>query len=226
LTPIDHGVAALLALVCLGQLFARIDPQSIRRMALYAAGIWSGLLFASLPLLACWVAGRSPAAIGLGMGPVSSYASLAAILWSILLALAVLLLGRGLLRGRVLVLYRHYAWLMPRNRRELAVSWATSGAAGIGEEIAFRGFLLWYGGALVGAPAALILSSLLFGAAHAYQRLPGIFYTGLAGLLLGGVYLTSGSLALAVWMHVTWNMASFALGRILLSTGGQGRASL
>jgi membrane protease YdiL (CAAX protease family) len=225
LTPIDHGVAALLALICAGQLFVRIDASRVDRMSLYGAGALSALLFAALPLLACWAAERPLAAIGIH-AELSAGVLLAGLAWAASLALLVFLLARGVLRGPALALYRHYAWLMPRGRRELAASWGTSVAAGVSEEIAFRGFLLWYGGALVGMPAALLFSSLLFGAAHSYQRLPGILYTGLAGLLLGGVYLASGSLMLAMWMHAVWNMASFAAGAVLLSTGGEGRASL
>lgn len=225
MTPIDHGVAALLALICIGQLFVSIDPGTVDRMGLYAAGAASGLVFAALPLLACWAAGRPPAAIGLEVA-LPAGVLLAGLAWAAILAVFVLLLARGLFRVPALALYRAYAWLMPRNRRELAASWGVSLAAGISEEIAFRGFLLWYGGGLLGTPAALILSSLLFGAAHSYQLLPGMLYTFAAGLLLGGVYLASGSLPLVMGMHAAWNMASFAAGLILLSTGGAGRGSL
>jgi membrane protease YdiL (CAAX protease family) len=130
------------------------------------------------------------------------------------------------LRAPVAAVYRNYAWIMPRSRAELRASWAASVVAGCGEEVAFRGFLLWYCAAAVGAPAGLLATSLLFGAAHSYQRGIGMAFATLAGLVLGGFYLASGSLILAMWMHATWNVASFAAGRMVLGAGEGGEGPL
>jgi membrane protease YdiL (CAAX protease family) len=144
-----------------------------------------------------------------------------------LLRAALLAVRRGVLRGPLIRLYRRYDYIMPRGRRELGASWAVSIAAGVGEEIAFRGFLLFYCIALVGLPAGLLVTSLLFGAAHSYQRVFGMVFATLAGLLLGAAFLASGSLLLVMWMHATWNMASFAVGYALrASTGEEGSAPL
>jgi hypothetical protein len=121
------------------------------------------------------------------------------------------------LRPRLLKIYRDYETLFPRSRSELAGSWIASVAAGGGEEIVYRGFLLWYGAMLAGPLAGLVGSSILFGFAHGYQRRFGIFFATLAGALLGSVYLLSGSLALVMWMHATYNIATFTLGRHLLA---------
>jgi membrane protease YdiL (CAAX protease family) len=42
---------------------------------------------------------------------------------------------------------------MPSSRGELSPAYAAGILAGAGEEIAFRGFLLWYLAALAGVPA-------------------------------------------------------------------------
>jgi hypothetical protein len=149
------------------------------------------------------------------------------LVWALGLAAELDAIRRGRHRARLEPVYRHYSYIMPRNGRELAQSWAVSVAAGAGEEIAFRGFLLWYGAGLIGPGPALLATSLLFGAAHSYQKRIGMVFATLAGLVLGIVYLASGSLVLVMWMHASWNMASFTAGRFLLGgTGGDGKAGL
>ncbi len=226
--PIDHVLAVAMVLICLIQLVVRVEPEGLSRWTLYKAGAVSGLLFAGLPLLFWRLADRPLQAFGLGDWLGATIPLLgAAFAWVLLLGLMLALVRRGVLRGPLVRLYRGYAYIMPRSRSELAASWATSIAAGAGEEIAFRGFLLWYGALLLGGPAGLLASSLLFGAAHGYQRSLGVAFATLAGLLLGAAYLASGSLLFVIWMHATWNMASFTAGYALrTSTGGESRAPL
>jgi membrane protease YdiL (CAAX protease family) len=201
-----------MALVCAVQLVIRVDPSSLSRATLYKAGAASGLLFGGLPLLTWCLTGRPFDSFGGGwLGPPLPVLA-AALAWTILLCAALLAVRRGVLRGPLVRLYDRYTYIMPRSRRELAASWATSVLAGAGEEIAFRGFLLSYCVGLAGLPAGLLVSSLLFGAAHSYQRAFGMVFATAAGVLLGGAYLVSGSLLLVMWMHASWNMASFAAG--------------
>ena len=225
MTAFDHGLAIVLALVCLSQLFVRIDPVRHSRMDFYAAAAATGLLFAIPPLLAAYAGHRPLAGFGLDgwWGPPRPLLA-AGGAWAALMAAAVALVARG--AGRVALLrfygaFPAYAPLMPRNRRELAASWAASVVAASGEEIAFRGFLLWYAAEIAGVPAGLIVSSLLFGLAHCYQRAFGMVWATGAGLVLGLAYLAGGSLLLAMWMHASWNMASFAIGRIVLASTGE-----
>ena len=231
MTAIDHGLAALLALLCLSQLLLRIDPARFGRMTLYRGGAATGLLLALLPLLAWQGLGRPLDSLGLaGWGRPSAPLLGAGLAWSASLALAVALATKGVGRARVAALYGRYAPLMPRSRAELLASWATSICAGVGEEIAFRGFLLGYSAALLGLGGGLLITSLLFGAAHAYQRAAGMAWATGAGLVLGCAVVASGSLVLAIWMHASWNMASFTIGRIVLApqagSGEARRASL
>ena len=64
------------------------------------------------------------------------------------------------------------------------------------EEMFFRGYLFnrltdLFGNKRVGIVISLVVSSLIFGAAHAYQGVTGVLDTFLAGLVLGLLYLSS-----------------------------------
>ena len=218
MTIIDHILAGALAVACVAQLFASIDASKLDRATLYKSGAASGLLFGGAPLLAWWLAGRPVSGFGLHGWTGALPAALAVgAAWAAGLLLLVRLIRRGAWRETLTFYYRRFAWIMPRDRRELGASWAVSLIAGSGEEIAFRGFLLWYLAGQAGLPAAILVSSLLFGAAHSYQKRTGMVFATMAGLVLGLAYAASGSLPLVMWIHATWNMASFAVGRMLLS---------
>ncbi len=218
MTEADHFLAGLLVLVCAAQLFLRVDPAAHPRALLYRAGLISGLIFGALPLLVWAMAGRPLARFGLqGWLGDPFLAPWLALLWTVQTALLYRAVRAGRLREPLLALYRRFDYLMPRTRRELRMSWLVSAVAGCGEEIAFRGFLLWYGAVLFGPDAALFGSALLFAAAHRYQGVAGMTVAALAGFLLAILYQFTGSLVLVIWIHCTYNMFSFAVGRQLLA---------
>jgi uncharacterized protein len=83
----------------------------------------------------------------------------------------------------------------------LSVAWTV---AAFGEEMIFRGYFMnriydLIGSGRTGWILALLLSSLLFGAAHGYQGLAGAIGTAEVGLLLGAVYLVNRR---NLWMNV------------------------
>jgi hypothetical protein len=210
-----------LAVACVAQLFASIDAAKLERMTLYEAGAASGLLFGGAPLLLWWSAGRSLADFGLfGWIGNGQHALAAGAAWAAALLACLILIGRGAWRDGFTAFYRRFDWIMPRDSNELRASWGVSLLAGGGEEVAFRGFLLWYASLWIGVPGALIGISLLFGAAHSYQKKVGMVFATFAGLVLGAAYVATGSLLLVMFMHASWNMASFAVGRMLLSPSG------
>lgn len=217
MTAADHVLAALLAAFSIALVFLRPphDPALPRR-DLYVSGALTGTAFAVVVLSFWSLAERPLADFGLAGWSASPAVVIAGVAWVAMLAVSLRLARQGMLRGPLERLYARYAWLMPRSRAELAGSWVTSAAAGAGEEIAYRGFLLWYGTALLGPLGGLAASSLLFGAAHGYQRRFGMVFATAAGLALGGVYLATHSLPLVIWMHATYNMASFTAGWMLL----------
>jgi membrane protease YdiL (CAAX protease family) len=89
--------------------------------------------------------------------------------------------------------------------------------AAIGEEIVFRGFLIGrleaaFGGASrTTTGAAVLLSSAVFSAGHAYQGPTGILITGVLGLIFAIVYVMAGrNLWLTIAMHAVYDTLSLA----------------
>lgn len=73
----------------------------------------------------------------------------------------------------------------------MALAWST---AAIGEELVFRGFMMTrlvdlFGESWIAKAAAALIPAIIFGAAHAYQGLPGMVLTGTVGLVFGIWYL-------------------------------------
>lgn len=91
--------------------------------------------------------------------------------------------------------------MTPASRRELPGWDVMSAAAGIAEELAYRGFLLWYLSALVPPGWAILLSAAGFAAAHAYQGLRSVLVVFALGLIFGGLVVLSGSLWPAILLH-------------------------
>ena len=90
--------------------------------------------------------------------------------------------------------------------------------AAICEEIVFRGFLIGrleaaFGGASrATTAAAVLLSSAVFGAAHAYQGPTGMLITGVLGLLFAIVYVAAGrNLWFNIVVHGVYDTLSLAL---------------
>lgn len=82
--------------------------------------------------------------------------------------------------------------------------------ASVLEEIIFRGILFRFVEEFAGSWAALIISSLLFGFGHASNDnatvMSSLFITVEAGLLLGGAYMLTRNLWLAIGLHAGWNL--------------------
>jgi len=92
--------------------------------------------------------------------------------------------------------------LLPRTRREKRVFVLLSFAAGVGEEVAYRGYALTVLGASIGTGVGVLVSSVVFGVLHAYQGPIGVVRTGVMGAVLAAGFLLSGSLIPAVLAHV------------------------
>jgi membrane protease YdiL (CAAX protease family) len=90
--------------------------------------------------------------------------------------------------------------------------------AAIGEEIVFRAFLIGrleaaFGGrSRVATVAAVLLSSVVFGAAHAYQGPTGMLITGILGLVFAIMYVAVGrNLWLNIVVHGVYDTLSLTL---------------
>jgi CAAX protease family protein len=105
--------------------------------------------------------------------------------------------------------------LLPRNSTERAVWVVVSITAGVCEEILYRGWLLSLFGAALGSVwLGLLISSILFGFAHAYQGRNAIFGTGVLGAIFGVVFVVCGSLIPGQVLHTAMDLNNgLALGR-------------
>jgi membrane protease YdiL (CAAX protease family) len=89
--------------------------------------------------------------------------------------------------------------------------------AGFGEEVLYRGYLFERLGSLLGRGArarvaTLLFTSLLFAAAHLpEQGVPGAEQALLTGLALGGMYLATGSIALPMIAHASFDLLAYGI---------------
>jgi membrane protease YdiL (CAAX protease family) len=77
------------------------------------------------------------------------------------------------------------------------------------EELAFRGYALKWLTWSVGTPAALVMSGIVFGAAHATNPNSTFFSTlntALAGILLAVPYVRTRSMWMQIGLHWSWNL--------------------
>ena len=102
----------------------------------------------------------------------------------------------------------HVRPMIAANRSELHFFYAVSLTAGFCEELLYRGFLLWYLAHFVGGIGAVLLSSVIFGVAHAYQGGKGIMQTAGVGLVLAVVYTVTGSLWPPIVIHALVDVSS------------------
>jgi membrane protease YdiL (CAAX protease family) len=219
--PIDH-----IAFVFLAILFPIWDFFALRRraalieagrtelrMGLYRKIVGQESLMA-VALLAGWFAlGRDGAALGLvprgGAMAWAGYGLSAAVCAALLIQVGYILRNPERLAsvrdelGKLLFLTPH----TPGERRAFH---AVSVTAGICEEVIFRGYLIAYLMAVVAAPfwVAALVSSILFGFAHAYQGPLGIPRTAAVGGLFALLYGLTGSLWAPMVVHAVLDITS------------------
>lgn len=192
-----------------------IDEAPLERLPAY----WSSIVTLWLLGTASWFVGTrggGPAALGLVAIPWRAMA-----FWSVGLAfggLLIILLFRqlsvwwGALDSRLL------RQLLPRTRRERHAFAGLSVAAGVGEEISYRGYAITALTPVLGVSGAAVLTSVVFGIIHGYQGGLGILRTGAMGGMLAWGFLASGSLWPPIVAHTLIDLAAgLWLGDRLLS---------
>ncbi len=97
---------------------------------------------------------------------------------------------------------------MPVSAAEMRVFAGVSVTAGICEELLYRGFILWYLGALLPRGWAIVAAVAIFGIGHAYQGVRGVLMTAMVGGIAMAVYLWTGSLIAPIVMHATVDLAN------------------
>jgi uncharacterized protein len=96
------------------------------------------------------------------------------------------------------------SFILPRTGEERIWWIFVSLTAGICEEILYRGFLIHYFFAApfhAGLLLTVIISSVIFGAAHLYQGVAGVISTAILGLIFSAVFLTTGTLVVPMILH-------------------------
>jgi membrane protease YdiL (CAAX protease family) len=111
--------------------------------------------------------------------------------------------------------------LIPRTPQEKQVFALLSLAAGVSEEIAYRGYAIPALAPLLGLGGSAVLTSVVFGALHGYQGWLGTLRTALMGGFLAWGFLTAGSLWPAILAHIAIDLlAGIVFGEKLLSPAG------
>ncbi len=107
---------------------------------------------------------------------------------------------------------RSFAFV-PKDRKEMSHFLFLAMAAGIGEEIVFRGYLIhylvfWTGNSWWGVVIACIASSALFSFLHGYQGVISMFKIFFIALLFSAIYVFSQSLLIVILIHVSIDIIS------------------
>ena len=117
--------------------------------------------------------------------------------------------------------------LLPRTHAQRAVFVLLSVSAGVGEELAFRGFLIPALETASGSTRlAVIVSSVAFGMLHSYQRSDGVIRASALGVVMAAPLLATGSLFPSMAAHALYDLvvglllADWLVGRSGAATGG------
>ena len=101
--------------------------------------------------------------------------------------------------------------MMPRSQAELRQFDRLAWTAGVCEELAYRGYLLWYLQHWVPLWAAVLLASLAFGAVHLYEGRSAAARIAVLAAISCGLYLGSGSLWIPIVVHAVFDMLQVRL---------------
>lgn len=185
------------------------------RMRLYISAL-AWLWVTTVSVLACWLLSDRPLAeLGLRVPQTAPFIG----------AMALAVLGCAALAAQVVVVRRsaeaqaevarqlaaqpRVAETLPVTRLEQMMFRLVSVSAGVGEEVVFRGFLIWGFAHWMPPALAAALSLAIFAVAHVYQESAGaLVRVGLTGLVLTALVMISGSLLPAILLHVVVDLSS------------------
>jgi len=118
--------------------------------------------------------------------------------------------------------WRRHTPFMPATGREIRHSFVLVASASVCEEIVYRGFLISYASALLGAThsgrwAAVILSAAVFAVCHFYQGLHAAGKILLLGSLFGAIFVITRSLWIPMALHLVVDLIGTLLSPRLLA---------
>jgi membrane protease YdiL (CAAX protease family) len=162
-----------------------------------------------------WAAlGLVPPLLGEEQGPVTG------IVAGALVALAVrplLAAVSAKARAGMVKQFGKLAIFLPKTGEQLVWGLAVSVAAGLFEEIAYRGYLIPYFQHWLPLWPAVAASAVLFGLAHLYQGVVGVIMTGVLGAAFGYILIETQSLALPVLLHILVDISAMVSAYFALS---------
>jgi membrane protease YdiL (CAAX protease family) len=179
-----------------------LDDFEIPRLPVYASSGTALVLLGG----GAWLVGARGSGEGLGLTGLPPGSLLA---WSVGLTLGgLVILGvfRWVAARRDLAEHPLLRALLPRSGRERLAFVGLSLAAGLGEELAYRGYAISALAPVTGPGTAAVATSAVFGVLHAYQGPLGVARAGLLGGLLAWGFLASGSLWPAIVAHAALDM--------------------
>lgn len=217
----DHLLFALFALIL--PILDTIEMRGIKakirsgdatmRSRLYRTTFWKEWVLAGIVVIAWWWLGRGVATLGLtprtdGLAWVGHLVALGV---SVLLVLQL----RGFSENPQ-TLQNHaetlesLRYMAPHTRDERRLFDHVSVAAGICEEIIYRGFLIAYVMNVAGVSffVAAVISSVIFGLAHSYQGVTGILKTAAIGGVMALLYGLTGALWAPMVVHAIIDITS------------------
>lgn len=103
----------------------------------------------------------------------------------------------------------YYDYLRPRTAVEKRLFGFLSLSAGVLEEVLYRGYLIsLLGDGLNNTWIAVVAAALLFGIGHLYQGLGGILKTFIIGILMGIIFVGTGSIINCILLHILIDISS------------------
>jgi membrane protease YdiL (CAAX protease family) len=196
------------------------------RLVFYTWAIVGNWAFATAVLTLWIAAGRSATSLGLAAFPDGPFvvASTGAALLTLFL-LSQIRAARSMTSEDALKLRHRLSALetvVPHSAGERSVFGGVSITAGFCEELLYRGFMMAYLAPWLGWWQAGVASSISFGLGHAYQGAAGVLKTTVVGLVMGGLYLYSGSLWPAIVLHMAIDLQSGGVAHEVLRRTAEG----
>jgi membrane protease YdiL (CAAX protease family) len=217
-----HSTSAWVFTLLLVVVFPIIDYVLYARLKstlqIYA---WNILALWSLAGACVWIAQMNYLTLNdLGERPGKAYRTL--LIFGILIAILVLLIGaQNKQRKKASPEQLNNSLngvrrLLPKTSTERAVWIVVSITAGVCEEVLYRGWLLsLFAATLDSVWLGLLISSIIFGFAHAYQGRPAILGTGVIGAVFAILFIFSGSLIPGQVLHAAMDLNNGrALGKV------------
>lgn len=116
-------------------------------------------------------------------------------------------------------------FFVPHSAREYRWFLGLSWTAGVCEELLYRGYLTWLVASYAGTAVAVVLVSVAFACAHAYQGPKGMARVGVTALVFSGIVLLGGWLVPAMIIHALVDIAGGYAGYAILRSPAPGGAA-